>query len=784
MMLNKWILPTIGILLLLLTSCSRDDSGNSDSEEGETIQMHFKLQPMKMESVASATTKATSKNEALNVAMGQSGKSTTSTRSSTGIDESVINEVCVFQFGGTLPTSTLVAKEYYSSPNTANLETTLIENSSNQTVYVVANVGDVTGNYTIGTTTIADFQTSTLSFATEASVTSGTDLPMIGSYTGATMPGLYAVSLTRMVAKLDFTCNVNLTNTSDAFTLTSVRLYSVANVAQMNTPTGSYPANSTTDASKYPNYTAESYTAGNTLTWYIPENLRGTVSAITTEQDKSKTNAPAYSTYIEVEGLYTPSGSTTEYVTYRLYPGANMSNDFNITRNTAYSLSMTIKGMNEVDSRVLLPENLSINNAGTQVTANCYIANNANQNYKFKATVMGNGKTTPASTVSFTSETDNFTQSAPAIVPSVLVPTKALLIWETGSAGDVIESGSVKLVGGYVRFKTANNTTNGNALIGVTDGTNILWSWHIWKTPYAPDADNATTYDTYTTRAISTSGYNTLNSRTFRMMKYNLGATVTSNWTVLPTNAGDFGLMYQWGRKDPFLGALSWNNKSELPGADRVLSSYNTEFAWADGTTGTSAIKQSLASISGLSGANASIAYSIQHPTHYIYSDDTGSIKDWLNVITRASQRDNLWGNPNTSSMYPNTANGSKSIYDPCPPEWRLPCSDTFTGFTTSGIGSSNIDEFMISGTFNSGWLFYITSVKSGATSFWPASGYRSAVSGALFGDGMWGYCSYSSSHVSGSGAGGLLHFGETLFAPNTGGGYRSYAFPVRCIEE
>ena len=149
MMLNKWILPTIGILFLLLTSCSWDDSGNSESEEGETIQMHFNLQSMEMKSVASATTKAVSgKNEALSVAMGLSGKeSTTITRNSTGIDEYAINDVCIFQFNGTVSTSTLVAKEYYSSPNTANLETTLTESSSNQTVYVVANVGDVTGNY-------------------------------------------------------------------------------------------------------------------------------------------------------------------------------------------------------------------------------------------------------------------------------------------------------------------------------------------------------------------------------------------------------------------------------------------------------------------------------------------------------------------------------------------------------------------------------------------------------------------------------------------------------------
>jgi len=742
MLLNKWTLPTIEILLLLLTSCSWDDSRNSDSVEGETIQMHFNLQPLEMETVASATTKATSgRDEALSLAMGLSG--TTSTRSSTGIDESAINEVCILQFDGTVSTSTLVAKEYYSSPNTANLETTLTESSSDQTVYVVANVEDITGNYTIGTTTIADFQTSTLSFATEASVTSGTDLPMIGTYTGATMPGLYAVSLTRMVGKLGFICNVSLTNTSDAFTLTSVRLYSVANVAQIAVPTSTYPANSTTDASKYTNYTEESYTAGNTLTWYIPENLRGTVSTITTEQDKNKTNAPNYSTYIEVEGIYTPSGETAEYVTYRIYPGANMTTSFDISRNTYYSISMTIKGMNEVDSRVFLPENMSMNNAGTQVTANCYIANDGNQNYKFKATVMGNGATTASSICG--------DQTAPAITPTTLSPTTALLLWETGSKGDVIEDGSVKLVDGYVRFKTADNSTNGNALIAVSDGTNILWSWHIWKTTYTPDTD----YDTYKKYSSTT---------TFSMMKYNLGATEISNWSGTATNAGDLGLYYQWGRKDPFVGGKLWTTTSRI-------DTYNSSgYSWLDGT-GSTAVPNATAG----TDVATSIAYSIKNPTHFIVYNTT--TYDWLNASATSVQRDNLWGNPNSGTA-PNTLAGSKSIYDPCPPGWRVPTQDSYQIFSTTGTGTTP----NVSGAWANGYNFYIAGT-SGNDSFWPASGGRNISTGALTNVGSRGvYWSSSSFGTDYPVSAGYLGFGSGAVEPLLSNS-RSLGCLVRCAQ-
>ncbi|WP_321332216.1 DUF4906 domain-containing protein [uncultured Bacteroides sp.] len=742
MILNKWILPTIGILLLLLASCTADDLDNSNVKEGETVQMHFNLQPVEMESASSATTKATSsssKGETLSVAIRLSDKqSTATTRSSTGIDEYAINEVCVFQFCGTALTSTLVAKEYYSSPNTTNLETTLTESSGDQTVYVLANVGNITGNYT-GTTTLADFQASTLGLATEASVTSGTDLPMIGTYTGATMPGLYSVSLTRLVAKLTFTCNVSLTNTGDAFTLTSARLYSVADVAQMSTPTGTYPANATTDASKYINYTAESYTAGNTLTWYIPENLKGTVSTITNEADKSKTNAPAYSTYIEVEGIYTPSGGTAEYVTYRIYPGANFTTDFNLLRNTAYNISMTIKGMNEADSRVLIPENLSINNAGTQVTANCYIANDGDQAYKFNATVMGNGAITAATSW----------QNGSVITPSILSPTAAFVVWETGAKkGNVIEEGSVKLVNGYVRFKTANKTANGNALIAVTDGTNILWSWHIWKVNYDPDTD----YDTYKKYGSTT---------TFKMMKYNLGATEISNWSGTATNAGDMGLLYQWGRKDPFLGASGWT-------ATALVPTYASGYSYS-----------AVSNASAGTDAATSIAYSIKNPTKFILNNI--SSYDWLNVTSNAAQRDNLWGNPNSGTA-PNTLSGSKSIYDPCPVGWRVPTQDSYRIFSTTGA-NEGVANVLTSSGFVKGWTFYIAGT-SGATSFWPAAGYQNYNTGVLTNVSSYGCYWSSSSYDSGSPtyAGNLYFSNSNMYPLNNN--IRSFGFSVRCAQE
>jgi hypothetical protein len=391
-------------------------------------------------------------------------------------------------------------------------------------------------------------------------------------------------------------------------------------------------------------------------------------------------------------------------------------------------------------------KNLSVNTSGTVATANCYIVNIANQDYKFKATVMGNGATTPAAT--------SGDQTAPAIVPTALSPVTALVIWETGSKGDVIQDGSVKIIGnGYVTFKTANNSTNGNALIGVadSDGT-LLWSWHIWKTTYTPDTD----YDTYQEYSSTT---------TFSMMKYNLGATEISNWSGTATNAGDLGLYYQWGRKDPFVGGKLWTATSNI-------DTYNNSgYAWLDGTSNT-AVPNATAG----TDAATSIAYSIKNPTHFIvYNTTTG---DWLNASANSTQRDNLWGNPNSGTA-PNTLAGSKSIYDPCPPGWRVPTQDSYQIFSTTGTGTTP----NVSGTWANGYNFYIAGT-SGSVSFWPASGSRSRSTGVLLGLSSNGY-SWSSSSFGTSNPmqAGNLGFsnGSVSTLQNSN---RGYGGPVRCAQE
>ena len=70
-------------------------------------------------------------------------------------------------------------------------------------------------------------------------------------------------------------------------------------------------------------------------------------------------------------------------------------------------------------------------------------------------------------------------------------------------------------------------------MIAVKDASGkILWSWHIWATDFDPNA--------------KTLKYTNDNGSTWEFMDRNLGAANAESGSF-----GAFGLLYQWGRKDP-----------------------------------------------------------------------------------------------------------------------------------------------------------------------------------------------------------------------------------------
>lgn len=222
-------------------------------------------------------------------------------------------------------------------------------------------------------------------------------------------------------------------------------------------------------------------------------------------------------------------------------------------------------------------------------TANCYIVSSTGR-YKFK-TVQGNSSTSVGD------------------VKGVKV------LWETfgtnvsPSVGDLIKA-DVSFADNYITFSTNDTYKEGNAVIAAysdkdcTDG-NVLWSWHIWLTDIPTEQE-------YKNNAGI-------------MMDRNLGAT-----SATPGNTEVYGLIYQWGRKDPFLSATA------LSGNIRISSTT----IWPDGVD--------------VDNSTGTIQYATSHPMTLLFT--SGS--DWL--YSGGSYNETRWSN-------------KKTIYDPCPSGWKVP---------------------------------------------------------------------------------------------------------------
>lgn len=271
---------------------------------------------------------------------------------------------------------------------------------------------------------------------------------------------------------------------------------------------------------------------------------------------------------------------------------------------------------------------------------------------------------------------------------------------------------------GYFEIHFAATDLKGNAVIAARNMSGeIVWSWHVWMT----DQPQEQVY------------YNDAGT----MMDRNLGAT-----SATPGDVGALGLLYQWGRKDPFLGSSSISDNVE---AESTIS-------WP------SAVESD--------ASNGTISYATQHPTSFITRNSSN--RDWY--YTGGSNTDNTrW-------------QSIKTINDPCPAGWRVPDGGSDGVWAKAGFPSGTVIYFFNSS--DSGMTFG-TGISSPAT-WYPAAGYRREDNGGDIRDtgshgNYWSVSPYDRDMVVGISA---LYFdqGGTVFtshySPSASG------LSVRCIKE
>ena len=288
-------------------------------------------------------------------------------------------------------------------------------------------------------------------------------------------------------------------------------------------------------------------------------------------------------------------------------------------------------------------------------SANCYIISD-NGAYRFK-TVKGNSSTSVGAVASAELLWKTYQTASPSNVPK-----DDELITRVFYADDYIT----------VCTDSKEEMKNGNAVVVAKDADGkILWSWHLWV---SKDYNPFSSSQNYSNSAG-------------RLMDRNLGALGTQM-----TDYRSYGMMYQWGRKDPFPGSAQSKSETTAKTTREWQEDYSTP------ETGT-------------------IEWATAHPGVFL----RGCVNnyDWLYSDDKTTD-DERWGS-------------IKTIYDPCPPGWRVPDGgEVGVGVWAKACGKNTLYQSeTISETY--GQYYYWRDIGaelggvlgSDATIWYPAAGYR-----------------------------------------------------------
>ncbi len=732
---------------------------------------------------ASVTKVVAKENQALAVSFG--GPDTKAATVLTGAQDSKVYNVWAIQFNAA---GKLVGNPYYTSdipnPGTATGVDATYKVSVNLTansetggkVYFIANTNSPTFFNATNAATETALAAVVQSITSQWAPTAAGGVPMLGMYTGAVSASAALgsdVTMKRLVAKVILKYKVNTSFTG--FTIDNIALKNVASKIYFKSePTGIWPAKA--DGSHI-DYAAEDLTKAvvsgdyKTFTWYIPENLRSVISGVTDMGNRTLDKTDGKATYIEIKGTL-KSAAKCEKATYSILLGDPNTNkgDFNVKRNTVYTVTVDIQGTNIADKRITV-ESFDMNNSAMLLPNS---GDGGAVTFDIRK-CLNNGFTTEANLNSMLGASSTLT---------------ADVLWQDGN---VINTADITLdkVNGLLTVKSSKATV-GNAIVALYPNTSktqgsILWSWHIWVSSYKPDGSKAyglgvNSKADVTGGQVHTYGSNFTSKNPGKViMDRNLGATKA--YYAVPA-AGDatadqsFGMFYQWGRKDPFPRVQgSTIDASAATGTTIPIYAANGTSTLPEDGTGYKKVNITTSGV--ISGTN-SLQYSVKNPLSFIYNA-TG-IYDWY-ATAQANQNNALWGD-----------GAQKSAFDPCPKGWRIAPNGTWTDFGTNAYAAPF--WYYINGTKQTAagtpaTKYYATNGRyyepsSGAVRAWyPAPGYRDAGSRTGGEGDLWyvGYNGYSwSSSVSGSN-GVYLYFNATGLNPSNAS-HRAYGFQVRCLQE
>lgn len=168
-------------------------------------------------------------------------------------------------------------------------------------------------------------------------------LPMSGQAVCTVGPKTQSVtvSVRRNVAKI--VCNISLDGTLYDLKLQSVQMMDMAGSTMLFSENQQARELCSSELSTMASYEVRKASR----TYYLAENCRGEVPGIVNQQQKCADNAPEGATFLRIKAQ---RGS--RQVIYDVYLGENNTTNFDVRRNTVYTLKIVIRGEKETDTRV------------------------------------------------------------------------------------------------------------------------------------------------------------------------------------------------------------------------------------------------------------------------------------------------------------------------------------------------------------------------------------------------------------------------------------------------
>jgi hypothetical protein len=258
--------------------------------------------------------------------------------------------------------------------------------------------------------------------------------------------------------------------------------------------------------------------------------------------------------------------------------------------------------------------------------------------------------------------------------------------------GELISNISFDATAKTIRFRVGSGfgLTKGNVVLALKDASNnIVWTWHIWITNDVKDMK----YDGST------------------FLDRNIGALSAD--TLSPA-IDTYGFVYQWGRKDPFVGGdgITYDESNMPLYVARNHTIINSSAAW-----GTDVDKWTQVEMT----AGTSVDESRKYPMRFFYNGKSSSESDPADWLYQS--KTDLW------------SDSGKTDDDPCPYGYKVPGKDDLKALHN---GYNNYELYLNdlkvnpSVPFPSIWFYnrknsnrYWEYAYNNATTAWPTAGMR-----------------------------------------------------------